>query len=84
MTGRKRLIFGLPDQLSYLQAWSMELLPVKLLTRDNYYSMKVPNVCESPFPFGIKPQALQALAPAWLTPSGPRERYPLLRWKAGR
>jgi NADH dehydrogenase len=84
VTGRKRLIFGLPDQLSYLQAWSMELLPVKLLTRDNYYSMKVPNVCEGPFPFGIKPQALQALAPAWLTPSGPRERYPSLRWKAGR
>jgi NADH dehydrogenase len=84
LTGRKRLIFGLPDRLSYLQAWSMELLPVKLLTRDNYYSMKVPNVCEGSFPFGIKPQALEALAPAWLTPSGPRERYPLLRWKAGR
>jgi len=39
VTGRKRLIIGLPDGLSYLQAWLMELLPVKLLTRDNYYSM---------------------------------------------
>jgi uncharacterized protein YbjT (DUF2867 family) len=84
-TGKTRLVIGLPDRLSYLQAWSMELLPFKkLLTRDNYYSMKVPNVCEGPFPFGIRPQALEALAPAWLTPSGPRERYPFLRWKAGR
>jgi NADH dehydrogenase len=83
-TGRKRLVVGLPDRLSYLQAWSMEFFPVKLLTRDNYYSMKVANVCEGPFPFGIKPAALEALAPAWLAPSGPRERYPLLRWKAGR
>jgi uncharacterized protein YbjT (DUF2867 family) len=82
--GKTRLVVGLSDRLSYLQAWSMGLLPVKLLTRDNYYSMKVPNVCEGPFPFGIRPQALEALAPTWLTPSGPRERYPFLRWKAGR
>ena len=35
VTGRRRLVIGLPDSLSYLQAWAMELLPVKLLTRDN-------------------------------------------------
>ena len=84
VTGRKRLIIGLSDRFSYLQAWFMELLPVKLLTRDNYYSMKVPNVCDTPFPFAIKPVALEAMAPAWLAPSGPRERYPQLRWKARR
>ena len=84
VTGRKRLVVGLPDGLSYLQAWFMGLLPVKLLTRDNYYSMRVPNVCDCAFPFGIQPVALEAAAPAWLAPSGPRERYPQLRWKAKR
>ena len=84
VTGRRRLVIGLPDNLSYLQAWSLELLPMKLLTRDNYYSMQVPSVCEGPFPFGIHPVALEAAAPSWLAPAGPRERYPRLRWKAKR
>ncbi len=84
ITGRRRLVIGLPDGLSYLQAWSMELLPVKLLTRDNYYSMRVPNVSGSVFPFGIQPVVLEATAPSWLAPAGPRERYPQLRWKAKR
>jgi uncharacterized protein YbjT (DUF2867 family) len=74
VTGRRRLIIGLPDSLSYLQAWAMEFLPVKLLTRDNVRSMQVPSVCDCPFPFGIQPVALEAAAPAWLAPSGPRER----------
>jgi NADH dehydrogenase len=84
VTGRRRLIIGLPDSLSYLQAWMMEMLPVPLLTRDNLRSMQVPGVCDCAFPFGIQPAALQALAPAWLAPSGARERYPQLRWKARR
>ncbi len=84
VTGRRRLIIGLPDGLSYLQAWMMELLPVKLLTRDNVRSMQVPSVCDCAFPFGIQPATLEAAAPAWLAPSGPRQRYPQLRWKAKR
>ena len=84
VTGRRRLIVGLPDGLAWLQARVMELLPVKLLTRDNLQSMKVPSVCDCAFPFGIQPAALEALAPAWLAPSGPRERYPQLRWRARR
>jgi NADH dehydrogenase len=84
ITGRRRLMIGLPDALSYLQAWLMELLPVQLLTRDNYYSMQVPSVCDCAFPFGIQPALLEAVAPSWLAPAGPRERYPQLRWKAKR
>lgn len=88
VTGRKRLIVGLPDRLSYLQAWFMEWLPVKLLTRDNYQSLKVPSVCDCAFPFGIQPVPLEATAAAWLaprsSPTSPRERYPQLRWKAKR
>ena len=57
---------------------------MKLLTRDNYYSMQVPNVSDSAFPFGLHPALLEAVAPSWLAPTGPRERYPRLRWKAKR
>ncbi len=84
VTGRRRLIVGLPEGLSYLQAWAMELLPMKLLTRDNFESMRVPSVCDCAFPFAIQPVALEAVAPAWLAPMGPRQRYPQLRWKARR
>ena len=84
VTGRQRLIVGLPDSLAYLQAWALEMLPGKLLTRDNLLSMRVPSVCDCAFPFGIQPAALEAVAPAWLAPSGPRERYPQLRWRARR
>ena len=84
ITGRRRLVIGLPDALSYLQAWMLELLPLQLMTRDNYHSMQVPSVCDCAFPFGIHPVLLEAVAPSWLTPTGPRERYPRLRWKAKR
>jgi NADH dehydrogenase len=84
VTGRRRLVVGLPDRLSYLQAWMLEHLPGKLMTRDNYFSMQVPNTCDAPFPFGLQPQALETVAPAYLAPSGPRERYPQLRWRARR
>jgi uncharacterized protein YbjT (DUF2867 family) len=84
VTRRRRAVIGLPDRLAYLQAFMMERLPGKLITRDNLRSMQVPNVCAGPFPFGIQPQALEAVAPAYLAPSGPRERYPQLRWRARR
>src|SRR5262245_49169923 len=84
VNGRRRVIVGLPDGLSYLQARVMEWLPGPMMTRDNYYSMQVPNVCSGSFPFGIQPEALEAIAPTWLAPAGPRERYPLLRWRARR
>ena len=86
ITGHRRLIVGLPDWLSYLQALVLEFSPLPLLTRDNYESMKVPSVCgaDYTFPFGLQPVALEAAAPAWLAHSGPRERYPQLRWKAKR
>jgi NADH dehydrogenase len=84
MTGRHRLVVGLPDRLSYLQALMLEHLPGKLMTRDNYRSMQVANTCGGPFPFNLQPQALEAVAPAYLAPSGPRERYPQLRWRARR
>jgi NADH dehydrogenase len=88
-TGRRRLVLGLPARLSYWQAFAMELLPgPKLMSRDNVLSMRVPNTSRAPFPFGIEPQALEAVAPFYLGAGtvklAPRERYPVLRWRARR
>ena len=84
VTGRRRLIVGLPESLAWLQAWFMEWLPVKLLTRDNLLSMRVPSVCDCAFPFGIRPAALQSTAPGWLASAAMRERFDELRWRARR
>ena len=85
VTGRRRLIVGLSPSLSLLQGWLLENLPGQLMTRDNVRSMQVPNVCAGcMLPFDLAPQALEAIAPSYLSPLSPRERYPQLRWRAGR
>jgi hypothetical protein len=85
VTGRRRLVIGLPERLSMLQAFALELLPgPPLMSRDNVRSMRVPNVSRSAFPFGIEPHALEGIAPLYLAPNTPRERYPQLRWRARR
>ncbi len=78
-TGHPRPVIGLNDTLSYWQAFAMELLPVKLMTRDNYLSMKIDSICNCDFPFGIEPAALDAVAPAWLGARTPRARYQRFR-----
>jgi uncharacterized protein YbjT (DUF2867 family) len=82
--GKRRMVFGLSERLSYLQAALLEHLPGKLMSRDNWHSMQAPNVCSTPFPFRLQPQSLEAVAPGYLAPSGSRERYPQLRWRARR
>jgi len=68
VTERRRLVVGLPPGLSYLQARLLEYSPGPLMTRDNYYSMQVPNVCREgcTLPFGLEAHALEAIAPAYL------------------
>ena len=87
ISGKPRRVVALSDRSSYLQAWMMEWLPVKLLTRDNYYSMKVDSVCGCEFPgvFGFKPTPLEAEAPGYLAQAySPRKRYYAFRCWAGR
>lgn len=68
----------LSDRLSYLNAWMLEMKPgAKLMTRDNYFAMQVPNVCSGGNPVlpNWRPQALEALAPAWLGGAEARGHY---------
>lgn len=81
--GCARPIIGLPEGLSMLQAAMMEWLPVKLMSRDNVRSMRVPSVCDCEFPFGIQPQGLESAA-AWLAGANPRARLDAYRVRAGR
>jgi uncharacterized protein YbjT (DUF2867 family) len=70
--GYRRPIVGLPEGLAKAQAWVMEHLPGKLLTRDNLLSMRVDSVCNCPFPavFGGPPRALEDTVPGYLSPTG--------------
>ncbi|HSO07836.1 MAG TPA: complex I NDUFA9 subunit family protein [Pelomicrobium sp.] len=84
--GKERPVIGLNDRLSYLQARMMEFSPIKVMTRDNYYSMKIDSVCHGDFPavFGFEPTALEAVAPEYLGGQTPRSRYKEFRDRAGR
>jgi NADH dehydrogenase len=85
LTGHERPIIGLPDSLGYLQAAMLELWPgKKLLSRDNLRSTRVDSVSNAPFPFGIAPSSIEAIAPEYLSGVTPRIRYMTLRVRAGR
>ncbi|MCG6872348.1 MAG: complex I NDUFA9 subunit family protein [Gammaproteobacteria bacterium] len=83
--GVRRIIWGLPPGLSRLQARLLERLPGKLFSMDNYQSLQQASVCGGDALtrlFGIRPTALEDVAPAMLAPRHDR----LSRWrrKAGR
>ncbi len=86
LSGHPRPVIGLSDGLSRLQARVFGLLPVKLLTYDNYLSLTVDNVSAQPFPavFGRSPSALEPVARRYLGAAGPRARYGDYRHRAGR
>ena len=65
---KKRLIIGLNDGLSYLQAAAMECLPAKLMTRDNVRSMQVDSISSEDFPdyLDFKPSSLESILPSYI------------------
>jgi uncharacterized protein YbjT (DUF2867 family) len=83
-SGHPRPVVGLGRRLSWLQARVMELLPGKLMSRDNLRSMRLANVSDAAFPFGIAPTPLEAVAPAYLKGIYARSRFSTFRYRAGR
>lgn len=87
LTGHKRPIVRLHERLAYLQAWMMEYWPgKKLMTRDNYFSLNVDNICTHGWPpgFDFQPTSLEAVAPGYLGAVTPRGRYEGFRGHARR
>lgn len=81
-----RPIIGLSDAMSNMQAFMMELLPIKLMSRDNVRSMEVDSVSSLPFPaaFNITPTAIETIVPQYLSNQTPRGEYDRFRRSAAR
>jgi NADH dehydrogenase len=84
--GAVRPIIPVAGALASLQAFVLENLPGKLMSRDNLASMTRDSVCGCPFPpeLGIEPAALEGLAPAFLAPEAMRDRYDAIRASVNR
>lgn len=84
--GKQRPIIGLSDKLSFAQAFMMELLPVKLMSRDNVRSMQVDSVSAAAFPaeFCITPASMEAIIPEYLVDATQRGAYDRYRSLAAR
>jgi uncharacterized protein YbjT (DUF2867 family) len=83
---KPRPIIGLSDRLSYLQAWMMEWLPIKLMSRDNVRSMAVDSTAEGPMAKEIQQTLtpLDAVMPTYIQNKTPRAAYDQYRAAAGR
>lgn len=81
----ERPIIGLNDTLSYLQAFMMEFLPVKLMSRDNVRSMEVDSVSQQTLTiFNVTPSAVETIIPQYLLDQTPRGAYDRFRRTAAR
>ena len=84
--GAVRPIVPLTGALASMQAFVLEHLPGKLMSRDNLASMSKDSVCGCPFPevFGVEPASLEAVGPSWLAPEAMHSRYDAMRATQGR
>lgn len=67
--GRHKRIWSLPDTLGFVQAWMLEHLPGRAMTRDQFRTLLQDNVCAGeafPAELGIEPQSLEAVVPEYL------------------
>jgi NADH dehydrogenase len=83
----KRLIIGLPDSLSQLQAWVMDyLVPGKLFTLDNYRSLTVNSICTENglAQLDISATPMELIVPEYLGTTSYQRWLSRLRASAGR
>ena len=68
LTGRRRLVVGLPDALGWLQAALLGLLPGKPMSLDNFRSLALDSVCSDDGlgRLGIAATSLRTIAPGYL------------------
>ncbi|MBT8074189.1 MAG: complex I NDUFA9 subunit family protein [Xanthomonadales bacterium] len=80
-TGKRRLIIGLPGPASAMMAATMNLVPGKPLSWDNYLSLKTDNVSDrDDFSyFGIEPRSIDLVVPYYLTGSSRQRRLQDIR-----
>lgn len=86
LIGTRKVVWGLSDGLSRLQARVLQMAPGKPYTYDNYLSSTVDNICteDGLAALGIEPTALEAVAPGYLGGQTPRGRYDDFRKQAHR
>ncbi|MEO7760890.1 MAG: complex I NDUFA9 subunit family protein [Casimicrobiaceae bacterium] len=79
--GVRRAIIGVPNSVGQAQAWVLEHLPGRMLTRDNLASMRVDSVCSCPWParFGGPPRAMESVVPAYLSGASKLSRFSVYR-----
>lgn len=84
--GKQRPIIGLNDTFSMMQGFMLELMPIKLMTRDNIRSMQVDSIAAQPIApeLGVNPTSLDAVVPEYLLNTSPRAAYDEFRSAAGR
>ena len=70
ITGRRRVIIGLPDFVARLQAMVMDFVPGKPFSSDNFRSLSIDSVCRDDgfARLGIKPQSMLGAARQYLGP----------------
>lgn len=85
--GLSRLVVGLGDRLSELQASALQHVPGKPFTPDNYLSLQVDSICRGEnglARFGIEPTAVETVVPTYLGDRDHRGLYMDLRTHARR
>jgi len=83
---KPRPIIGLTDKLSMAQAWLLECLPIKLMSRDNVRSMAIDSVALAPMAseIALSLTPIDAVLPEYIINKTPRGAYDQFRAAAGR
>jgi uncharacterized protein YbjT (DUF2867 family) len=86
LTGRRRLILGLPNVVGRIQAFVMDFVPGRPFSSDNYRSLAVDSICTDDgfAKLGIKPRSMVASALQYLGPFEDNARLSTDRANAGR